>query len=82
MVPPHISLKRIEMAARPSGSTVRKGIAMKWLLIIGALAAFSSLSGCCQPGGLFSGSGGYGAYSPAPYYSTPATTYANPCNCQ
>lgn len=69
------------MAALPSGTAARKGTAMKWLLIIGAMAALSSLSGCCQPGGMFGGNSSY--YSPAPYYSTPATTYAtNPCQCQ
>ncbi|HQU46302.1 MAG TPA: hypothetical protein PK867_26075 [Pirellulales bacterium] len=57
---------------------------MKWLLVIGALAAISCMSGCCQPGGLFSGSGSYGSYySPTPYYSSPTPTYtANPCQCQ
>ncbi|HEV3343525.1 MAG TPA: hypothetical protein VG125_24345 [Pirellulales bacterium] len=57
---------------------------MKWLLVVCGLTAIASL-GCCQPGGgLFSSQGSYGSsYSPANYYSTPASTYAtNPCACQ
>ena len=57
---------------------------MRWLLVVAALTAISSLSGCCQPGGLFSPASSYGSYySPAPYYATPTPTYAtNPCPCQ
>ncbi|MGH7136866.1 MAG: hypothetical protein ACREHD_14090 [Pirellulales bacterium] len=54
---------------------------MKWLLVVGALALVSSLSGCCQPGGLFSQQPSYGTYY-QPTYAAPATNYANPCACQ
>lgn len=52
---------------------------MKWLLVVGALT-LASLSGCCQPGGLFSQQP-YGSYY-QPTYAAPATTYAAPCACQ
>lgn len=70
------------MAVRPTSGGRGKELAMKWLLVAGALALVSSL-GCCGQGGLFNQQPNYGSYYPAATYATPAANYTttNPCTC-
>ncbi|HEX7378425.1 MAG TPA: hypothetical protein VF278_15005, partial [Pirellulales bacterium] len=74
-----IDASRNFAAVRPTIGQSRFGkeLAMKWLLVAGALAIACSM-GCCQPGGLFNREPVYGSYYPATSYAAPGATYAAP----